>query len=59
MLYVRQGEVEKLQHAGHSYIRQQEWVFTDGPGNCVEMFMPQKGVPRFNLTRKATGFGGD
>lgn len=35
------------------------WVFTDGPGNCVEMFMPQKGVPRFDLTRKATGFGGD
>ena len=35
------------------------WVFTDGPGNCVEMFMPQKGVPRFNLTRKATGLGGD
>jgi len=35
------------------------WVFTDGPGNCVEMFMPQQGVPRFNLTRKATGWGGD
>jgi hypothetical protein len=34
------------------------WVFTDGPGNCVEMFMPQKGVPRYNLTAKSKG-GGD
>lgn len=35
------------------------WVFTDGPGNCVEMFMPRKGVSRFNITRKSTGAGGD
>ncbi len=34
-------------------------VFTDGPGNCVEMFMPSKGVPIFNLTAKASGSGGD
>lgn len=35
------------------------WVFTDGPGNCVEMFMPRKNVRTFNLTRRATGQGGD
>ena len=35
------------------------WVFTDGPGNCVEMFLPRKGVARFNITRKSTGAGGD
>lgn len=35
------------------------WVFTDGPGNCVEMFMPRNGVPVFNLTCKSTGVGGD
>ena len=35
------------------------WVFTDGPGNCVEMFMPRKGLSVFNLTRKSTGRGGD
>ena len=35
------------------------WMFTDGPGNCVEMFMPKKGVAKFNLTAKGTGQGGD
>ena len=35
------------------------WMFTDGPGNCIEMFMPSKGVPKFNLTAKSTGAGGD
>ena len=35
------------------------WVFTDGPGNCVGMFLPRKGVARFNITRKSTGAGGD
>ena len=35
------------------------WMFTDGPGNCVEMFMPRKGVSSFNLTAKSTGAGGD
>ena len=35
------------------------WMFTDGPGNCVEMFMPRKGVSRFNIMRKSTGTGGD
>ena len=29
------------------------WVFTDGPGNCVEMFMPRKGVSTFNITAKS------
>ena len=27
------------------------WMFTDGPGNCKEMFIPRKGVSRFNITR--------
>lgn len=35
------------------------WMFTDGPGNCVEMFMPRKGVSSFNITAKSTGAGGD
>lgn len=35
------------------------WVFTDGPGNCVEMFMPRAGVKKFNITIKSTGRGGD
>ncbi len=26
------------------------WMFTDGPGNCMEMFMPQLGVDTFNIT---------
>ena len=35
------------------------WMFTDGPGNCVEMFMPKKGVDKYNVTAKGTGQGGD
>jgi len=35
------------------------WMFTDGPGNCVEMFMPRKGATKFNITAKSTGAGGD
>ena len=35
------------------------WVFTDGPGNCVEMFLPRKGVSKFNIRKKSTGAGGD
>lgn len=35
------------------------WVFADGPGNCVEVFMPKTGVPIFNITAKASGAGGD
>ncbi|MBO6815685.1 MAG: hypothetical protein JJ891_12540 [Rhizobiaceae bacterium] len=26
------------------------WMFTDGPGNCMEKFMPQLGVSHFNIT---------
>ncbi len=26
------------------------WMFTDGPGNCLEMYMPQQGVPIFEIT---------
>jgi hypothetical protein len=35
------------------------WVFTDGPGNCIEMFYPAKGKTRYNLTVKSPGFGED
>jgi hypothetical protein len=35
------------------------WVFTDGPGNCIEMFYPAKGKSRYNLTVKSPGFGED
>jgi len=35
------------------------WVFTDGPGNCIEMYFPAKGKNRYNLTVKSPGFGED
>ena len=35
------------------------WVFTDGPGNCVEMWVARAGVSKFNITAKASGSGGD
>jgi hypothetical protein len=33
------------------------WMFTDGPGNCIEMFMPQPGVTRFAITAPNRNFG--
>ncbi|WP_319531623.1 hypothetical protein [uncultured Cohaesibacter sp.] len=33
------------------------WMFVDGPGNCIEMFMPRRGVNRFDLTARSRGFG--
>lgn len=33
------------------------WMFTDGPGNCIEMFMPQPGVSVFNITAPNRDFG--
>ena len=35
------------------------WMFTDGPGNCVEMFMPQLGVPVFDITAPNRPNAGD
>jgi hypothetical protein len=35
------------------------WVFTDGPGNCIEMWVAQPGVSKFAITAKSTGKGGD
>jgi len=33
------------------------WMFTDGPGNCLEMYMPQQGVPIFEITAPGRYFG--
>jgi hypothetical protein len=33
------------------------WMFTDGPGNCLEMFMPQPGISTFNITAPNRDFG--
>ncbi len=33
------------------------WMFTDGPGNCLEMFMPIQGVPVFDITAPNRDFG--
>ncbi|MEZ5872586.1 MAG: hypothetical protein R3D32_12230 [Nitratireductor sp.] len=33
------------------------WMFTDGPGNCLEMVMPQQGVKVFNITAPNRDFG--
>ena len=33
------------------------WMFTDGPGNCLEMFMPHQGVDTFNITAVNRDFG--
>lgn len=32
------------------------WMVTDGPGNCIEMFMPSVDQPVIKLTRKSPGF---
>ncbi len=33
------------------------WMFTDGPGNCIEMFMPQAGVTTFEISAPSPAFG--
>ena len=33
------------------------WMFTDGPGNCIEMFTPQPGMTRFDITAPSPAFG--
>ena len=33
------------------------WMFTDGPGNCLEMFKPHTGIPVFELTAPNRYFG--
>ena len=33
------------------------WMFTDAPGNCIEMFMPQQGVRTFEITAPSRYFG--
>lgn len=33
------------------------WMITDGPGNCLEMFMPHQGVDTFNITAPDRDFG--
>jgi len=33
------------------------WMFTDGPGNCIEMFMPKPGVTSFAITTPNRNFG--
>lgn len=33
------------------------WMFTDGPGNCIEMFMPQPGISTFEISAPNRNFG--
>lgn len=33
------------------------WMFTDGPGNCIEVFMPQPGISTFEITAPNRDFG--
>ena len=49
--------------AGKSYtvktFRNHVWMFTDGPGNCVETYLVRHGQMSFDITTPATGAGGD
>ncbi len=33
------------------------WMFTDGPGNCHEIFMPKKNVKNFRITVERQDLG--
>ncbi len=33
------------------------WMATDGPGNCIEKFMPKDGQAQILISRKSPGFG--
>ena len=35
------------------------WMLTDGPGNCLEMYMPQQGVSVFDITAPNRDFGAE
>jgi hypothetical protein len=35
------------------------WIFTDGPGNCIEMFVARAGTHKYTLKAKLIGSGGD
>jgi hypothetical protein len=38
-------------YAGHI------WMFTDGPGNCIELYTIKSGVKKFNVSAKSPAFG--
>lgn len=38
-------------YAGHA------WMFTDGPGNCIELFVAEAGAGKFAISKKSPGFG--
>ncbi len=46
---------------GSSYKAQTQaghiWMFTDGPGNCIEMYAIQAGVTNFKITTPSPAFG--
>ena len=48
-------------NAGESYTVKtyltHPWMFTDGPGNCIEMYMPKAGQSVFNITADSPFFG--
>ncbi|MEO1205007.1 MAG: lysozyme inhibitor LprI family protein [Pseudomonadota bacterium] len=33
------------------------WMFTDGPGNCIEIFLPNANTTRFEIRRESPAFG--
>lgn len=33
------------------------WMFTDGPGNCIEIYLPKKGVSKFEIAAPSPHFG--
>jgi VHL beta domain len=33
------------------------WMFTDGPGNCHEIYLPKKGVKNFRITVERQDLG--
>ncbi len=35
------------------------WMFTDGPGNCHEIYMPKRGVNKFRITVERQDLGAE
>ncbi|MEL7048400.1 MAG: lysozyme inhibitor LprI family protein [Pseudomonadota bacterium] len=33
------------------------WMFTDGPGNCIELYVPKRGEPVFEVRTPSPAFG--
>jgi hypothetical protein len=55
--WVKYGDLKPGQRRTFNTFVAHPWIFTDTPGNCVEMFIPRKDILTFNVTAESKGKG--